>query len=98
MNARYSLILSVLSTLWTGSVLAAGYPADPGRMLLAGAYSLDEVVSGVKRRYPDKVLSADTVDHNGRQVHRVRIINEKGRVRGLRFDGETGKPLKRRRR
>ncbi len=98
MSAPYSLILSVLSALWAGGGLAAGYPADPGRMLLAGAYSLDEVVSGVKQRHPGKVLSADTVNHNGRQVHRVRIINEKGRVRGLRFDGETGKPLKRRRR
>ncbi len=67
-------------------------------MLMARAYSLDEVVSGVKRDHPGKVLSADTVHQDGRSVHRVRIIDNKGRVRGLRFDGETGKPLNRSRR
>ena len=56
-------------------------------------YSLDEVVSGVRRRNPGKVLSADTVKQGDRSVHRIRILNEKGRVRGLRFDADTGKPL-----
>jgi uncharacterized membrane protein YkoI len=55
--------------------------------------SLDEVVSGVRRRNPGKVLSADELDEGGRPVYRIRIMNDKGRVRGLRFDGRTGQPL-----
>lgn len=58
-------------------------------------FSLDEVVSGVRRRNPGKVLSADTVKQGDRSVHRIRILNEKGRVRGLRFDANTGKALPR---
>ena len=65
------------------------------RLQLARGYSLDETVSGVRRRYPGKVLSADTIDQGGRPVHRIRILNDEGRVRGLRFDGNTGKPLPR---
>jgi hypothetical protein len=56
-------------------------------------YSLDEVVSGLRRGNPGRVLSADRVDDGGRPVYRVRILNDDGRVRGLRFDGDTGQPL-----
>ena len=58
-------------------------------------HSLDEVVSGVRRHHPGKVLSADTLKEGDRSVYRIRILNEKGRVRGLRFDPNTGKPLPR---
>ena len=57
--------------------------------------SLDEVVSGLRDRRAGKVLSADTVQEDGRPVHRIRILNDEGRVRGLRFDGDTGRPLPR---
>jgi hypothetical protein len=57
--------------------------------------SLDEVVSGLRRRNAGRVLSADTVQEEGRSVHRIRILNDQGRVRGLRFDGATGRPLPR---
>jgi uncharacterized membrane protein YkoI len=66
--------------------------------MVAQNKSLDEVVSGVRRDHRGRVLSADSVRQDGRQVYRVRIINEKGRVRGFRFDGETGKPIPQRRR
>lgn len=57
--------------------------------------SLDDVVSGLRRRNAGRVLSADTVEEEGRSVHRIRILNHEGRVRGLRFDGATGRPLPR---
>jgi len=55
--------------------------------------SLDDVVTGLRRHNEGRVLSADTVREEGRPVHRIRIINEQGQVRGLRFDGDTGRPL-----
>ncbi len=58
--------------------------------------TLDEAVSGVRRR--GRVLSADTVQEDGRPVHRIRILTNEGRVRRLRVDGRTGRPFRRRRR
>lgn len=95
---RYLTLLSLSALLWAGAGMAAGYPEPHARMLMARSYSLDEAVSGVRRRNPGRVLSADTVRQDGRPVHRVRIIDENGRVRGYRIDGETGKPLRQPRR
>jgi uncharacterized membrane protein YkoI len=57
--------------------------------------SLDNLVSGLRRRHAGRVLSADTVEEEGRAVHRIRILDERGRVQGLRFDSATGRPLRR---
>jgi hypothetical protein len=67
---------------------------DEVRLLLAQGYTLDEAVNMARRRYPGKVLSAETVQQGDRPVHRIRII-EDGRVRGLRYDGTTGQPIPR---
>jgi len=56
---------------------------------------LDGVVSDLRHRRQGRVLSADTVEENGRSVHRIRILNDDGRVRRLQFDGDTGRPLPR---
>ena len=102
MKLRLHAIALVLFALPSAMILADGPGPRKGRepkqrpMPREDArYSLDEVVSGVRRRNPGKVLSADTVKQGDRSVHRIRILNEKGRVRGLRFDADTGKPLPR---
>lgn len=56
---------------------------------------LDAAVSSVRRHGRGRVLSADTIEEDGRSVHRIRILNEDGLVRGLRFDGATGHRLPR---
>ena len=91
------ILLSLLLAL-PAAVAASGPSRDkPPRPRSERIYShsLDDVVSGVRRRNPGKVLSADTVKQGDRSVHRIRILNEQGRVRGLRFDADTGKPLPR---
>ena len=91
-------ILLPLLLVLPATVAAAGPSRDqPPRSRSERLYShsLDDVVSGVRRRNPGKVLSADTVKQGDRSVHRIRILNEQGRVRGLRFDADTGKPLPR---
>ena len=75
-----------------GPVRSAGYlwpVAGPG-------VTLDEAVSGVRHR--GRVLSADTIEEDGRPVHRIRILTNEGRVRRLLLDGRTGRPYRPRRR
>lgn len=89
-------ILSALLLALPAAASASGPHRDqPPRPRAERPYrhTLDEVVSGVRRRHPGKVLSADTLQRGDRSVHRIRILSEKGRVRGLRFDAETGEPL-----
>jgi len=89
----------LIPLLWlnplTNTAAAAGPSDDESiRLLLARGYSLDDAVSKARRRYPGKVLSAETIEQGGRPVYRIRIMDE-GRVRGLRYDGNTGQPLSR---
>lgn len=56
---------------------------------------LDGVVSDLRRRQQGRVLSTDTFEEDGRPVHRIRILNEDGRVRPLHFEGDTGRPIMR---
>ena len=94
------ILLPLLLTLPVAVAAAGSYrdqPSRPGAERLH-RHSLDDVVSGVRGRNPGKVLSADTVQQGDRSVHRIRVLNERGRVRGLRFDADTGKPLPRQKR
>ena len=100
MKNRLRAVLLIILAATAGQAAAEGRwqrsprDVDPGyRMARKGGYSLDDAVSGARRKNPGKVLSADTVDDNGRPVHRIRILNDQGRVRGYRYDGDTGQPL-----
>jgi hypothetical protein len=98
---RFSRVIGAALLVGVAGTVAAerggrGFNELP--LLLArdgGRHSLDEVVSGARRDHPGKVLSADTVEEGGRPVYRIRILNDEGRVRGLRYDGNTGRPLPR---
>jgi hypothetical protein len=86
-------LIPLLLAFWAGGLQAAQPSLQEGtRLLLAQGYSLDEAVSQARRRYPGKVLSAETIRQGDHPVHRIRIIDD-GRVRGLRYDGDTGRPL-----
>jgi len=55
--------------------------------------SLDEAVSEARDRYNGRVISAETRRNNGRETHNVRILTRDGKVRRLRIDAESGRPL-----
>ncbi len=59
--------------------------------------SLDDAISRVREQSQGRVLSAETVQQDNRNEHRVRIITDDGRVRRYRMDAETGNVLPRRR-
>lgn len=60
-----------------------------------GGISLDEAVSRARQQYPGKVLSADTVNNNGRKVYNIKILTKDGRVKRTRIDARSGQPQSR---
>ena len=59
--------------------------------------SLDEAVSRARRQSDDKILSAETVRVDGRRVHRIKVLTNRGRVKHVQIDADTGRPAARRR-
>ena len=56
---------------------------------------LDEAVSRVRRQSGGKILSAETVHVDGRQVHRIKVLTTNGRVTLMDIDADTGRPASR---
>lgn len=52
--------------------------------------SLTEAVARAQRRFPGRVVKAETKGRSGRREHVVRIINDQGRVRTFRIDAQSG--------
>jgi uncharacterized membrane protein YkoI len=52
--------------------------------------SLDEAVAQVQEKTGGRVLSAETQEHEGRLVHRIRVLIEEQRVRHILVDVATG--------
>ena len=60
--------------------------------------SLDSAVARARRRTGGRVLSAETRLQQGREVHVIRILTDDGKVRRIREDAHTGRPVERDRR
>ena len=60
-----------------------------------GGISLDEAVSRARQQNNGKVLSADTVNVNGRKVYQIKILTKDGRVKRTRVDAGSGRPQSR---
>ena len=96
------LITAVLILLLAaGPVIAAPFHRH---MLIAqrdhagnGGVSMHEAIAQARQRNKGKVLSAETIRIDGRNVHYIKILTNDGRVKRSRFDARTGKNLPRRR-
>ena len=64
---------------------ADGWPAQRG-----GGMSLQQAIDMAQRRYPGRVVRADTVTRNGRVVHVIRILGDDNRVRTVQIDAQAG--------
>lgn len=66
----------------------------PAHALRAGGQGqhvpLDSAVSRIREQQQGRVLSAETLRQNGREVHRIRVLTPDGRVRELHVDPRTG--------
>jgi uncharacterized membrane protein YkoI len=58
-----------------------------------GAISLDQAIEKARQSNQDKVLSAETVQKDGRKIYRIKILTKDGRVKRTRIDARTGKKL-----
>lgn len=55
--------------------------------------SLDSAVSNARKRTGGRVVSAETKNKDGREVHFIRILSDDGKVQRLRVDARTGRPI-----
>ncbi|MFW5926845.1 MAG: PepSY domain-containing protein [Wenzhouxiangella sp.] len=56
----------------------------------AWAVSLEEAAERVARQYDAKVVSAHTVERDGRRIHVIRILTREGVVRTVRVPADEG--------
>ena len=59
-----------------------------------GDISLDQAVEQARQRVGGRVISAETRERDGRQVHNVRILTKDGKVRRLQINAEGGRRQK----
>lgn len=87
------LTLGLQTVLAAPANTAIADPAGSARSLrlAASGVSLDEAVAMVRNRYGGKVIGADTVEEHGRTVHVIKLLSDKGRVRTVKVDAESGK-------
>ena len=52
--------------------------------------SLEQAIEIAQRRYPGRVVRADTKTQGDRVVHEIRILGEDSRVRTVRIDAQGG--------
>jgi uncharacterized membrane protein YkoI len=92
------LILLLATLPATGPALAV--PHHYPHMLIAkngqnnnGGISLNQAIEKARQSNKDKVLSAETVQKDGRKIYRIKILTKDGRVKRTRIDARTGKKL-----
>ena len=62
-------------------------PLNQQRMVLAqsgGGESLDRAVSRIRKQTGGRVLSAETRQEDGQQVHYIRVLTQNGKVKNIR--------------
>ena len=55
-----------------------------------GQVSLAQATELAQRRFPGRVVRAETVSRGGRRIHNIRILDADGVVRTVRIDAQTG--------
>lgn len=87
--SRRSLITLLLGGL-LGHLTLFARAAWPGKRR---ERSLDSAVARARRRTGGRVLSAETRVQQGREVHVIRILTDDGKIRRIREDARTGRPI-----
>ncbi len=99
MTRRHFAIALFTALAMAGAVTAVPAMAQTGGQFQARAESRPEqrprISAGqaaaiVQRRFGGQVVDVDTVQSGGRVIYRVRILQDDGRVRTVRVNGETG--------
>jgi hypothetical protein len=86
--------LQAFSLIWFLVVIATPGFAVADQLYLAKV-SVDEAARNVNKDRRSRVLGARTKIIDGREVHVIKTLSDKGRIKNRRVDAETGKTLKR---
>ena len=87
------LASAVLAVLPLASAFAQQPPRDRGQDEQASRpdrATLSDAVRRVERNTRGEVLSAERVQYDGRDMHRVKVVDDQGRVRVFMQDPERG--------
>ena len=85
--------LNAFSLIWLLTATVASNFAVADQIYLAKV-SVDEAARNVNKDRRSRVLGARTKIIDGREVHVIKTLSDKGRIKNRRVDAETGKTLK----
>ncbi len=80
------------------SLTANAAPQSAHTLLVAQSesrVSASHAAAIVQKQYGGKILKVDSQNRGGRIVHRVKILQDNGRIRTLSVDGQSGQILTR---
>lgn len=93
------LSIAVLAALPAASVWAQQAPPPAERPAPQSRSNLSDAIRNVERNTRGEVLSAERVQYDGRDMHRVKVVDNQGRVRVFMQDpARNGNPQPRPRR
>lgn len=89
---RYLLSLLLLLPLTApAAVSLEGRPMVTQQVSQASDNGLDEAVARVQKEQGGRILSAETVQEEGRRVHVIKVLTPDNSVRTLRIDADNGR-------
>jgi len=89
--------MRLLYGLWLTGLIAlpvqAQMPAEPAQVwqLAQARIGLSQAADLVARSTGGRVLSAQTVQEGGREIHRIKVLTRNGEVRIVRVDATSGR-------
>lgn len=97
-HAVIALVFPLMLALGTASAAPGGWApgpsgfvpqqSDPFMHTARRALSLDQAVKQVRKKTGGRVLSAETIEKDGRRVHRIKVLND-GKVRVHYVDADS---------
>lgn len=89
MRTLLTILLISISLAATPAVFAAD-DARGQQILLAqgGGKTLNEAVEQVRRQYNGRIVSAETRMQGDREVHHIKVLTEKGKVKTVKVNGK----------
>ncbi len=79
----------ILLLLLASHAVQAAPPAP--RRVAAAMITLEQAVAQVRKETGGRILAAETVEENGRRVHRIKVLTPNHSVRTVRIDAGNGR-------
>jgi len=88
----HTTLLLTFATTGVSSATAAPFThhglQNTPRLAAKQGMSLEQAVAKVQRDTQGRILTAETVNQNGRPVHRIKVLMPNGNVRVIHIDAE----------